>query len=136
MTHYLLDACALLAIFNDESEKDTVLDLLEQARSGTIRLSMSIVQLLAVYYNCIYFSGANKARGIIESILAESITIIESISHDVMYEARRFKTSYSMSLADSIIAAAAKNLGAAIVTKDDEFNEAEQAGEFPILRLK
>ena len=135
MTHYLLDACALLAIFNDESEKETVLDLLQQARIGAIRLSMSIVQLLEVYYNCIYFSGANKARGIIESILAEPITIIESISHDVMYEAGRFKTFYYMSLADSIAAATAKSLGASIVTKDDEFREAEQTGEFTVLWL-
>ena len=39
MTHYLLDACALLAVFNDESEKEIVLDLLQQARIGAIRLS-------------------------------------------------------------------------------------------------
>ena len=52
-----------------------------------------------------------------------------------MYEAGRFKTFYSMSLADSIAAATAKSLGASIVTKDDEFREAEQAGEFSVLWL-
>ena len=142
MTHYLLDACALLAIFNDESEKDTVLDLLEQTRSGAIRLSMSIVQLLEVYYDRLRCSGEEGARIRVDSILAEPITIIESISRDVMYEAGRFKTAYSMSLADSIAAAintpgaaTAKSLAAAFVTKDDEFKEAEQAGEFSVLWL-
>ncbi|MCL1818732.1 MAG: type II toxin-antitoxin system VapC family toxin [Spirochaetaceae bacterium] len=135
MTHYLLDACALLAIFNDESEKDTVLDLLEQTRSGAIRLSMSIVQLLEVYYDRLRCSGEEGARIRVDSILAEPITIIESISRDVMYEAGRFKTAYSMSLADSVAAATAKSLTAAVVTKDDEFTEAEQAGEFSVLWL-
>lgn len=135
MTNYLLDACALLAVLNGEPEAQKVISLLEQARAGTIILSISIVQLLEVYYNCIYISGEQEARVIIESILAEPIIIIETISYTVMYEAGKLKTSYSMSLADSIAAATAKNLASVIVTKDDEFREAEQAGEFSVLWL-
>ena len=97
---------------------------------------MSIVQLLEVYYDRLRCSGKQGARIRVESILAEPITIIETISYPVMYEAGRFKTSYSMSLADSIAAATAKNLGAVLVTKDEEFKAAEEAGEFPVLWLK
>ena len=36
---YLLDACALLAVFNGEPGANVVLDLLERARAGAIRLT-------------------------------------------------------------------------------------------------
>jgi len=134
--HYLFDACALLAVFNGEPGADIVLDLIEQARTGDIRLSMSIVQLLEVYYDRLYISGEYGAIIRVESILAEPINIIESISYPVMYEAGRFKTSYSLSLADAIAAATAKNLTATLVTKDKEMKSAEEAGEFPILWIK
>jgi len=133
--HYLLDACALLIIFNGEPEAQKVLDLLEQAETGNIRLSMSIVQLTEVYYDRIYIAGIDEARAIVESILAGPITIIDTISHLVMYDAGRFKTSYSMSLGDAFVAATAKNLGATLVTKDSEMKGMEKAGEFSILWL-
>ena len=133
---YLLDACSLLMIFNGEDGAQKVLDLLEQARAGSIRLYMSIVQLLEVYYDRIYLKGESKARTRIEHILSEPITIIENISYPVMFEAGRFKTSYSMSLADAIAAATAKSLGATFVTKDGEIKAPEKAGEFSVLWLK
>ena len=132
---YLLDACALLAIFNGEPGAQKVLKLLEQAKTGTIRLSMSIVQLLEVYYDRLYISGEDKARAKIESILAEPINIIENISYQVLYEAGRFKTSYSMSLADAIACATAKNHAATLITKDKEMKAAEEANEFSVLWL-
>jgi predicted nucleic acid-binding protein len=69
-------------------------------------------------------------------LLDEPISIIESIPYPVMYEAGRFKTSYSMSLADAIAAATAINLAATLVTKDNEMKPAEEAGELPVLWLK
>jgi len=89
-------------IFNDEPGAQKVIDLLKQARAGNIRLSMSIVQLLEVFYDRIYIVGIDEARSIVESILAGPIDIINAISYPVMYEAGRFKTSYSMSLADAV----------------------------------
>jgi len=133
---YLLDACSLLAVFNDEPGAQKVLDLLEQAKTGTISLFMSIIQLLEIYYDRVYVAGENAARARVEHILAEPITIIESISYPVMYEAGRFKTAYFMSLADSVAAATAKSISATFVTKDDEMKAAEEAGEFPVLWLK
>ena len=134
--HYLLDACALLMIFNDEPGAQKVIDLIKQARAGNIRLSMSIVQLLEVFYDRIYIAGIDEARSVVESILAGPIDIINTISYEVMYEAGRFKTSYSMSLADAFAAATAKSIDAVLVTKDDELRPAEEAGNFSILWLK
>jgi len=123
-------------IFNDEPGAQKVIDLIKQARAGNIRLSMSIVQLLEVFYDRIYIAGIDEARSVVESILAGPIDIINTISYEVMYEAGRFKTSYSMSLADAFAAATAKSIDAVLVTKDDELRPAEEAGNFSILWLK
>ena len=134
--HYLLDACALLAVCNGEPHAYKVLNLFDQAKNGAVSLYMSIVQMLEVYYDRIYIAGEDDARTIVESIINEPINIIESIPYSTMYEAGRFKTSYSMSLADAIACATAKSLGATLVTKDDEMRAPEQAGEFSVFWLK
>jgi len=97
----------LLAIFNGEYGEQIVIDLIEQARAGTIRLYMSVVQLLEVYYDRLYVAGENDTRAIVESILDYSIA-----------------------------AATARSLAATLVTKDSEMKPAEEAGEFSVLWLK
>jgi PIN domain nuclease of toxin-antitoxin system len=44
---YLLDACTLLAVFNGELGANIVLDLLGQARSGTVRLDISLADAVS-----------------------------------------------------------------------------------------
>jgi PIN domain nuclease of toxin-antitoxin system len=82
MDRYCLDACALITFFNDEEGSDIVDDL----------LVMSKVQLLEVYYDRIYTAGIDAAKERVLSILAEPITIIDTITDNVLYEAGRFKT--------------------------------------------
>ena len=91
---------------------------------------------MEVYYDRIYIKGNEYAETVLESIYASPITVLHDISHDLIKDAARFKTSYSMSLADTFAAATAKSLGASLVTKDNEMKEAEEAGEFSILWLK
>ena len=133
---YVLDACALIAFFNEEEGADTVAELMEQASNGACRLFMSGIQVMEVYYDRVYIRGTEYANTILESIYASVITVLSDISRDIIKEAGRFKTSYSMSLADTFAAATAKSLGIALVTKDSEMKEAEKAGEFSILWLK
>ena len=132
--HYLLDACAVLALFNGEYGAEAVRDLLKQAQAREITLSMSIVQLLEVYYDRVYVVGIEEAKKRVASILAEPVHIIENISLPVLYEAGRFKTVYSMSLADSIAAATARIHSATLVTKDSELKTAADR-EFSMLWL-
>ena len=61
--------------------------------------------------------------------------MLHNISRDIIKDAARFKTTYSMSLADTFAAATAKSLDVPLVTKDDEMKEAQEAGEFSILWL-
>jgi len=132
---YVLDACALIAFLNDEPEADTVADLLMKAEAGIDRLFISSIQILEVYYDRIYIKGREYADTFLESMRTSSVVILPEIPSDVIREAGRFKTSYSMSLADSIAAATAKILGATLVTKDDEMKAAEDAKEFSVLWL-
>jgi predicted nucleic acid-binding protein len=133
---YLLDACALLALFNGEEGDDIIDGLLKQAKDGSITLSMSIVQLLEVYYDRIYVVGMEAAKQRVESILAGPITIIDTISYPVMYEAGRLKTAYNISLADSIACAAAKEISGIFVTSDhSELEPVEQHENISFLWL-
>ena len=68
-----------------------------------------------------------------DNLYSSSIVILHDISRDIIQEAGRFKTSYSMSLADAIAAATVKNLAATLVTKDKELKAPEEAEEFSVL---
>jgi len=133
---YLLDACALIALLNDEDGADAVAGLLTQAGAGTDRVYISSIQVLEVYYDRIYIKNRKYADTFLEKLYTSPVIILSEISNDVIREAGRFKTSYSMSLADAIAAGTAKNLAATLVTKDMELKPAEQAGEFSVLWLK
>ena len=133
---HVLDACALIALFNEEEGADAVAELLMQAGSGASRLFMSGIQVMEVCYDRIYVKGVEYADTVLESIYAAPIIVLNDVSRDIIKDAGRFKTSYSMSLADAFAAATAKRLDIALVTKDGEMKEAEEAGEFSILWLK
>jgi predicted nucleic acid-binding protein len=124
---YLLDACALLALFNGEKGDDVVDHLLLQAEDGQIVLYMHIAQLLEVYYDRLYLMDMALVKEIIESILAFPITIIDQITYPIFYEAGRLKRTYSVSFADSIALATACSLSYTLVTSDHhEFDEIEK----------
>ena len=133
---YVLDACAVIALLNDEGGADTVAELITQAGVGTDRLFMSGIQVLEVYYDRIYVKGRDYAETVLESLYASPIIILQEIARDIIREAGRFKTSYSMSLGDTFAAATAKKLSAALVTRDKEMKAPEEAGEFSVLWLK
>ena len=134
--NYLLDACALIALFNGEQGADMVARLLESTDRGAISLSMSIIQLLEVYYDRLYIVGAEAAKERVDAIIAGPISIIDPITYPVMYEAGRLKTTYSISLADSIACATAMSFNAALVTSDhSELEPLEQHENLSVLWL-
>ena len=132
---FVLDACALIAFLNDEPEADTIADLLKRAEAGSDRLYISSIQVLEVYYDRIRIKDLAYADTFLDSLRTAPIIVLPEISKNIIREAGRFKTSYSMSLADAIAAATAKNLGATLVTKDSELRASVEAGEFSVLGL-
>ena len=115
---YVLDACAMIAFLNGEPGAETVTELLFQAGAGTNRLFMSSIQALEVYYDRIYVMGRDYADNFLKNLFAFPIVIMPEITSNIIQEAGRFKTSYSISLADAIAAATVKILGATLVTRD------------------
>ena len=132
---YILDACAMLALLNEELGKgyETVRGLLESAAKGEATLYMSRINLVEVYYRYIQLKGPEAADKIMESVKVLPVTFIRDISDEVYYETAYCKARYSMSLADAFLCATAKSLAAMIVTKDKEIKPVEEAESLPVL---
>jgi predicted nucleic acid-binding protein len=131
--NYILDACALLALFDDEEGADIVDNLLEQAKNNEITLSMNAANLIEVYYDRIRVAGTEKADAIIQNIYdTYPITIIETLNPAIVREAAYLKAIGKMSFADTILIATASYIDATVVTCDHtELEPVERQGKIP-----
>ena len=126
---YIIDACALLAFLNDEEGADKVEDLLIQSVTDDVSVSMSIVNLLEVYYGELRDKGSDIAQIVLDMVQHYSIKIINTISGQVFQEAARLKAVYRISLADCIGIATATELSGQFVTSDHHELEAVAKNE-------
>ena len=117
MTHYILDACALVAVLKGENGAEAVNDLFRQAVQGDAALSMSIVNLLEVYYGFVADIGLAETRNMMNAIPHTPLVIIDTISQDTYHEAARLKGTYRrLSLADAVGVATAIERNGIFVT--------------------
>jgi len=132
---YILDACAMLALLNNEFGKgyETVDGLIESAIQGEAALCMSVINLVEVYYRYIQLKGAEAADVVMEEVQELPITFIRDIGNEVYYQTARYKARYSMSLADAFLCATAESLSAVIVTRDKEIKPVEQDARLSVL---
>jgi predicted nucleic acid-binding protein len=135
---YILDACALLALFNDEKGADIVEILLDRAKNNEIALIMNAANLIEVYYDRIRAIGTEQAHAIIRDIYETfPISIIETLTPDIIREAARLKADGGMSFADTILVATAICTGATIITCDHaELDPVEKKGIAPFLWIR
>jgi len=135
---YVLDACALIALFDDEPGADIVEDLINQAKNNEITLTMNAANLIEVYYDRIRAVGTEQAGAVIQDIYDTfPISIIETLSPDVVREAARLKAVGKMSFADTILVATAVCTGATIVTCDHiELEPVEKQKMVPFLWIR
>ena len=123
----VLDACALLALLEDEPGADKILEVYDRAVSGEVALVMNTLNLLEVYYALYRGHGKEQAGLFFEEIKRSPVFIKNEISEGVFVEAGRLKASYKISLADSIALAEASVSGGALLTADHhEFDIIEQ----------
>jgi predicted nucleic acid-binding protein len=133
---YILDACALIALLNEEEGQDIVDDLFRQAAAGTVSLSMSVINLIEVLYNYYRDEGPATVSTIMEKMNNSPVAIVSTISETVFQEAYRLKGSYKISLADSVGLATAVDLSGTFVTSDhSELEPVEQHENIPFLWL-
>jgi len=135
--HYLLDACALIAYINDEDGADVVEALLAQSSDNAVLLSMSMTNVLEVYYGVFRDFGSDKAEEVLDEILSLPIGFIGDLSLDTVREAGRLKVSHKMSLADSIALGIASVSGYFVVTADHhEFDAVEKSETIKFLWIR
>ncbi|GHV25184.1 hypothetical protein AGMMS4952_02320 [Spirochaetia bacterium] len=138
MPKYLLDACALLAVFNNEEGAELVENLLYRAQQREITLSMNAVNLIEVYYDRIRVDGLEKSDDLIQRIYNTfPITIIETLDSAIVRKAAHLKAEGKMSFADTILVATALCIGSTLVTCDHaELEPIEQQGQIPFLWIR
>jgi len=119
VSKYVLDACALAAFFNDEKGADIVQSILLEADESKVQVYMNKLNLFEVYYGIRREESHQKAEEFYDIVNRLPITIINGISDDVFREAGRIKSSYKMSLADSIALGETSIMSAAIITSDN-----------------
>ena len=118
MKQYVLDACALVAFFNDEEGADVVEKLLFDALNGQCHIIMNKYNLLEVYYGYFRANGEVFAENILSIVENSSIEIKDVLTDMLFKKAGKFKASYKMSLADAMALAQAFDEQAILVTTD------------------
>lgn len=120
---YLLDTSALLTFSGDEPGADAVGVLLAKGRRGETQLYMSFMSVMEAGYKAFQARGEDGLAALLASLQQLPITRVD-ISDELIALAARMKGMYRMSLADAWIVATAKQLGAILVHKDPEFEQA------------
>ena len=127
MATIILDAHALMVLFNDEPGADEVEKVLLKAESGTPRLLMSVVSWGEIYYSIIRGASREIADSKAHEIAGMRIELVpvDARNLDLVRQAALFKATKKMSYADCFAAALAKIHNAELMTGDREFKAVE-----------
>ncbi|HIJ84466.1 MAG: PilT protein domain protein [Magnetococcales bacterium] len=115
MNGYLLDACALLALLNDEPGADMVDSLL----GSESPIFMSIVNVLEVAYDAVRRNRQGNAAGmVLRLVRSAGIEILWSMTESEMIASARWKAQGKLSLADAIALGIAETRSFKLVSAD------------------
>lgn len=120
MKCYVLDACALLALANDEQGAEEIEGLFNKSLNREIELIIHKINLLEVHY---ILRKKNKLREATE-ILGTcedgnlGIKVIDGLKQSIFEKSSTLKAAYRLSLADSIAIATAQHHSGLLVTSD------------------
>ena len=125
MTTMVLDAHALMVLFNDEPGADEVEKILLKAESGNPKLLMSVVNWGEIYYSILRGASAEMAESKSHEIAGMKIELVPVDADDLelVRQAAAFKATRKMSYADCFAAALAKIKNAELITGDREFKQ-------------
>ena len=121
----VLDSYSLIAYFEGEAGKDTMVEIFRLARDSGKPLFLSVVNWGEVYYICLRELGKERADQVVRLISTLPIQIV-SADLELARQAAEFKASRKMSYADCFAAALAKSHKAELVTGDKEFRQVEK----------
>jgi len=115
---YVLDACALIALLQNESGAEKVAAVINSALNGTVTVVMNKINLLEVYYDAFRSRGKAQADLMLTEFKKRPVIINQQITDEIFAEAGRLKATYRISLADSIALAEASLSGGELLTSD------------------
>ncbi len=119
MNRYLLDTSALLTLRDNEAGADEVADLLYQSQAGQAQCLACFMTLMEIFYRVWKDEGEIAGRLAYEQVKALPLVWV----HDdpvLLEKAAELKATYTISLANAWIAAAALLQEAKLVHKDPE----------------
>ncbi len=120
MKSYIFDTSAILTLRDNESGAEEVADLLYRADRGEVKVLISFISLMEVFYRVWKDEGEQQGRFAYEQVQSLPLTIMHE-SPPLLEKAATIKATESLSLADAWIAATAIMEEATLVHKDPEF---------------
>lgn len=127
MATMVLDAHALMVLFNDEPGAEEVEKIVLKAESGNPRLLMSVINWGEIYYSILRGASKEMADSKSHEIAGMRIELVPVDARDLelVRQAAVFKATRKMSYADCFAAALAKIRDAELVTGDRDFKAVE-----------
>src|SRR5919201_6486280 len=127
MATMVLDAHALMVLFNDEPGAEEVEKILLKAESGNPRLLMSVINWGEIYYSIMRGASQELADSKSHEIAGMRIELVPVDARDLelIRQAAVFKATKKMSYAGCFAAALAKIRNAELITGDPEFQVVE-----------
>ena len=89
MKHYVLDACALIALLQDEAGAEKVSSVINAANDGKASVTMNKVNLLEDYYDVYRARGKQQADLMWTELKKRPIEINSEITDSIFIEAGR-----------------------------------------------
>jgi predicted nucleic acid-binding protein len=125
MAAMVLDAHALMVLFNDEPGAEEIEKILIKAESGSPQLLMSVVNWGEIYYSILRGASQEMADAKAHEIAGMQIELVPVDADDLelVRQAAAFKATRKMSYADCFAAALAKIKNTELVTGDREFKQ-------------
>jgi len=121
----VLDANALIGVWEARSGAEPVKKLLQQAAAGEIRILISIIQWGEVYYIAWRNHGLAAAEKVLQQIAGLPIHVVNTDS-ELTKLAASFRVRYHLPYADGFAAALAHEQNATLVTGDRDFAPLEK----------
>jgi predicted nucleic acid-binding protein len=130
----VLDACSLIAYFNDEPGAEIVASILQDVPF----VEIPAINVLEIAYDSVRRTGENSAaRAILEAVRQLPISIRWEMDDEILESASRFKARFKISIADAIALSVAHSRNAPLVSSDHhEFDALETAGQSRFIRIR
>ncbi len=134
---YVLDACTLIAFFNDEPGAEKMNDLLERADRNEAVLQMHAVNLYEVYYYILRSGDEAETSSLLADVGEMPVEICRRCPDNLLENTAFFKVHEKVSLADSFALGFAKIENSCLVSTDHhEFDVIDQKNLAPFYWLR